>query len=258
MATEGLLKDSVVIVTGAARGLGLETARRVGSEGATLAIWDLDSTLLSEAERELAVDGISAHAQTVDVSDSRSVEAAVARVRTELGPVTGLVNNAGIAGAADPLETDDEEWHRYLDVNATGTFYCIRACLPDMIERRYGKIVNIGSLSAQQGRPSVSPAYAASKGAVLGLTVNLAANLGEYGITVNAVNPGFIRTEIHDAFSDEQIARLTADIPLHRRGRRGEHGTKSDIAGSVLFLLSADSDYLSGAFLNVNGASRTG
>jgi NAD(P)-dependent dehydrogenase (short-subunit alcohol dehydrogenase family) len=123
---------------------------------------------------------------------------------------------------------------------------------------RYGKIVNIGSLAAQQGRPTTSPAYPASKGAVLGLTVSLARHLAEFGICVNAINPGFIRTEIHDRFTAEQLRPLTADIPLARRGVPGAGGLPQDIAGAVLFLLSPDSDFVTGEFLSVNGGSRTG
>ena len=106
----------------------------------------------------------------------------------------------------------------------------------------YCKFVNIRSIAAQQCRPALNPAYAASKGAVIGLTVSLARNLGEFGICVNAINPGFIRTDIHDTFSEEQLASLTADIPLHSRGQRGEQGLPEDIANAALFLCPAGSD----------------
>ncbi len=165
----------------------------------------------------------------VDVGDRDQVQAAAALTRAELGPVDALVNNAGVASSALPWEAEEESWRRHFRINADGTWWCIQACLPDMRERGYGKIVNIGSLSAQQGRPATDPAYPASKGAVLGLTVSLAHNLGADGICVNAINPGYIRTEIHDAFSEEQLATLAADVPLHRDGVKGG-GRPIDIA----------------------------
>lgn len=252
------LDGAVAVVTGAAGGFGRATARRLHEEGARVALWDIDAEGLRAAGALLEADGGSVLPLPVDVGDSAAVDDAAARTRAELGPIEILVNNAGVVDAARPWEVSDESWERHFRVNATGTFYCVRACLPDMRERRRGKIVNIGSLAAQQGRPTTNPSYAASKGAVLGLTVSLARHLGEYGICVNAINPGFIRTEIHDQFSDEQIAPLTADIPLHRGGERGEHGRPEDIAAAVAFLASPDSDFISGEYMSVNGATRTG
>src|SRR5207248_8512386 len=118
----------------------------------------------------------------------------------------------------------------------TGAFNCVQAVLPEMIERKYGKIVNIGSLAGQQGRPGTSTAYSASKGAVLGMTVSLAYNLGPFGICVNAVNPGFIRTEIFKDWTPEQLARTMAGIPLRKYGDPESYGTPDDIAGAVAYL----------------------
>jgi len=252
----GRLEGRVAIITGAAGGFGRATARRLHEEGARVALWDLeDATALATA---LDPTAATALALTVDVGDSAAVDAAAQATRAALGPIDILVNNAGISGAAKPWEVTDESWERYLRINASGPFYCVRACLPDMRARRSGKIINIGSLAAQQGRPTTSPAYAASKGAVLGMTVSLARHLGAEGICVNAINPGFIRTEIHDQFSPEELAPLTADIPLRRGGVPGAHGLPEDIAGAVAYLASADGDFVSGAFLSVNGAVRTG
>jgi NAD(P)-dependent dehydrogenase (short-subunit alcohol dehydrogenase family) len=246
----------VAIVTGAAGGFGRATAERLLEEGAAVALWDREAEAVEAVAQRLAEVG-STLGLGVDVGDREAVEAAAARTREELGPVDALVNNAGIAESATPWEADVESWERHFKVNADGTWWCIRAVLPEMRARGYGKIVNIGSLAAQQGRPATNPAYPASKGAVLGLTVSLARNLGADGICVNAINPGFIRTEIHDKFSDEQLAALAADVPLHRDGIQG-NGLPRDIANAALFLLSAESDYVSGEFLSVNGGSRTG
>lgn len=257
MAT-GSLEGRVAVVTGAAGAFGRATARRLHAEGARVALWDIAGERAQAVADELDPRGSTARAIRVDVGDSADVDRAAARTRDALGPIDVLVNNAGVVDAAAPWEVTDESWERHFSVNAAGTFYCVRACLPDMRERRYGKIVNIGSLAAQQGRPTTNPSYAASKGAVLGLTVSLARHLGEYGICVNAINPGFIRTEIHDQFDDEQLAPLTADIPLHRRGEHGAHGRPEDVAAAVAFLAAPDSDFVSGEYLSVNGATRTG
>jgi NAD(P)-dependent dehydrogenase (short-subunit alcohol dehydrogenase family) len=246
----------VAVVTGAARGFGRATAARLLEEGAAVALWDREADGVEAAAAELAALGPT-FAVGVDVGDRAAVEDAAARSRAALGPIDGLVNNAGIASSALPWEAEEESWRRHFRVNADGTWWCIQALLPGMRERGYGKIVNIGSLSAQQGRPATDPAYPASKGAVLGLTVSLAHNLGADGICVNAINPGFIRTEIHDAFSAEQLRTLAADVPLHRGGVKGA-GLPIDIANAALFLLSSESDYITGEFLSVNGGSRTG
>jgi NAD(P)-dependent dehydrogenase (short-subunit alcohol dehydrogenase family) len=253
-----VVEGLVAVVTGAAGGFGKATARRLLREGARVALWDIDSERVRAAAQELDADGSASLAIAVDVGDSSAVDRAAEQTRAALGPIGALVNNAGVVDAALPWDVSDDSWERHFRVNADGAFYCVRACLPDMRERRYGKIVNIGSLAAQQGRPTTNPAYPASKGAVLGLTVSLARHLGELGICVNAINPGFIRTEIHDQFTPEELAPLTADIPLHRRGERGAHGRPEDIAAAVLFLVSPDSDFITGEYLSVNGGTRTG
>lgn len=258
--TDPVLAGRNAVVTGAAGGFGRAISHRLCAEGARVALWDIDAARLERAAGELAasVNGREVLAVPVDVGDPAAVAEAAERTRAALGPVTLLVNNAGISEAARPWEVTDAAWERCMRINAAGPFYCVRALLDDMRASRYGKIVNIGSLAAQQGRPTTSPAYPASKGAVLGLTVSLARHLAEFGICVNAINPGFIRTEIHDQFSPEELAPLTADIPLDRRGEPGARGVPEDIAGAVLFLLSPDSDFVTGEFLSVNGGTRTG
>jgi NAD(P)-dependent dehydrogenase (short-subunit alcohol dehydrogenase family) len=257
-AQELPLSGLVAVVTGAAGGFGRATAARLLCEGARVALWDIDEERVVATAGDLDPDAAAALAVGVDVGDSAAVDGAAQRTREALGPIGALVNNAGVVDAARPWEVSDASWERHFRVNAHGAFYCVRACLPDMRERRYGKIVNIGSLAAQQGRPTTNPAYPASKGAVLGLTVSLARHLGEFGICVNAINPGFIKTEIHDQFTEAELAPLTADIPLHRRGERGAHGRPEDIAAAAFFLLSPDSDFITGEYLSVNGGTRTG
>lgn len=260
-ASAGVLDGHAVVITGAAGSFGRAISRRALADGARVALWDLPSSSVEAFGAKLAADARAPGdvvTVAVDIGDSGSVGAAAAASREALGPIQLLVNNAGISSAARPWEVSDDQYERYMRINATGPFYCVRALLADMRERRYGKIVNIGSLAAQQGRPTTSPGYPASKGAVLGLTVSLARHLGEFGICVNAINPGFIRTVIHDQFTAAELEPLTRDIPLDRRGVAGAKGVPDDIAGAVAFLLSPDSDFITGEFLSVNGGSRTG
>lgn len=250
------LEDRRAVVTGGARGLGRAIARRFVDEGARVALWDRDHDAAERTAAELGGPE-RARAFAVDVADSAAVDAAAAATR-RWGAIDTLVNNAGLAEAMDPWDVTDEHWNRIVQTNASGAFWCIRACLPDMRERRYGKIINLGSIAAEQGRPATTPAYAASKGALLGLTVALSHQLGAFGICVNAINPGFIPTEIHRSFTPEQLARYAADIPLRRGGEPGAHGRVEDVAGTALYLASADADYVTGQFIGVNGGTRTG
>ncbi|MBW0103460.1 SDR family NAD(P)-dependent oxidoreductase [Pseudonocardia sp. KRD291] len=240
------MEGRVAVVTGGARGLGRAIAERFTAEGAAVAVWDLGEA-----------DGV-ALADQVDVSDPAAVEEAATRVRERLGPVAILVNNTGVAEACPPWEVTDSSWQRIMRTNVDGAFWCARACLPDMRAAGHGKIVNVASIAALHGRPSTHPAYAASKAGLLGLTASLSHNLGVDGICVNAICPGFIRTEIHDSFTDAQMESFTADIPLRPHGRGGAGGLPGDVAGAALYLAGPDSDYVTGVFLNVNGGARTG
>jgi len=246
----------VAVVTGAGGGIGAAISRRLAAEGASVALWDRD---LSAAQAAAADLGSRVVAIEVDISSVASVEAAVAQTCEELGAtIDVLVNNAGIVDVALPWEVTQQSWADHFAVNATGTFNCVQAVLPAMQEKKYGKIVNIGSLAGQQGRPGTSTAYSASKGAVLGMTVSLAHNLGPFGICVNAVNPGFIKTDIFRDWTPEQLARTMAGVPLRKHGDPDSYGEPDDIAGAVAYLASSDADYVTGAFLNVNGGVRTG
>lgn len=252
------LKGRVAVVTGAAGGLGVAICQRLAAEGAKVALWDLDYGQAQETAAGLPGGPDYAAAVHVDVADSASVEVAATHTRAALGAIDILVNNAGIVEVAPPWDVTEASWDRHFAINATGAFNCVRAVLPDMRAQSSGKIVNIGSMAALQGRPNTSPAYAASKGAILGLTHSLAYNLGPYGICVNAVNPGFIRTPIFDDWSEEQLALTMANIPLRHKGDPHAHGRPSDVAAAVAYLASPDADFVTGAFLSVNGGTRTG
>jgi len=245
------------IVTGAGGGLGRAISRRLAAEGAAVALWDRDAEAALAASQDIASTRLAV--VEVDISSRDSVQGALESTRNHLGAhVDILVNNAGIVDVAMPWEVTTQSWDAHLAVNVTGAFHCVQAVLPEMMERNYGKIVNIGSLAGQQGRPGTSTAYSASKGAVMGMTVSLAYNLGPFGICVNAVNPGFIRTEIFKDWTPEQLARTMAGIPLRQHGDPESCGTPEDIAAAVAYLASPDADFVTGAFLNVNGGARTG
>ena len=249
------VKDKVAVVTGAARGLGRAIALTLADEGAETTVWDLDEPGANKTAEMIG----GALFQRVDVTDGAGVREAVKAVIERFGKIDILVNNAGIVSAAPTiLDLTDEQWAKEIAVNLTGTFNCTKAVLGHMIERRSGKIVNIASLTGELGRPITSAGYASAKAGILGFTMSVARSVAEYGINVNAVCPGLIITEIHEAFSEEQLVTLQSDIPLNRGGVEGVHGRPQDIADAVLFLSSSESDYITGTRLRVNGGSLMG
>jgi 3-oxoacyl-[acyl-carrier protein] reductase len=190
-----------------------------------------------------------------DVTISSEVDKASQRVLREFGQIDILVNNAGVVlgGTETVVDLSNDQWDKEIAVMLTGTFYCTRAVLPDMIERRSGKIINISSLAARVGRPGVAASYCAAKAGILGLTISVAQSVAKYGVNVNAICPGLILTEIHRSFPAETLAKLQSNIPLSRGGLEGVHGRAEDIANAVLFLASGESDYITGTCLNVSG-----
>jgi 2-hydroxycyclohexanecarboxyl-CoA dehydrogenase len=188
----------------------------------------------------------------VDVTDPESIRRAVAGIsETGLPPVGALANIAGLASPVPFLEVDLALWHRVLDVNLTGTFLMSQAFLPQMIEHGYGRIVNMSSVSAQQGGGVFSKTpYSAAKAGILGLTRSLAREMAVHGITVNAVSPGVVDTDIRAGATDEENeARLAAAVPL------GRQASVDDIAALFVWLSSEDSSYITGGTHNINGGS---
>ncbi|MHC4310717.1 MAG: SDR family NAD(P)-dependent oxidoreductase [Planctomycetota bacterium] len=253
------VKGKKAIVTGAARGLGKEIALTLAGEGADVAIWDIAVDAAERTAAEIRELGRESLAMQVDVTSSTDVNAAVSDVLKKFDFIDILVNNAGIVSAAPTiLDLTDEQWAKEISVNLTGAFYCTRAVLKKMIKRCSGKIVNIGSLAGELGRPITSAGYSSSKAGVIGFTMSVAQSVAKYGINVNAVCPGLILTEIHNDFSEEQLLTLQADIPFNRDGKKGAHGIPQDVASAVLFLASSESDYITGTRIRVNGGSLMG
>jgi len=229
------------VVTGGGSGIGRAVADRLRADGYHVATIDLNP---SDSE----------FAQTADVTDRGQVEAALSAIRARLGPVTILVNAAGLDGFKRFTDITFEEWRKVVDVNLNGVFHCIQAVLPDMVDAGWGRIVNISSSSTHSGTPYMSH-YVAAKSAVNGLTKSLALEYGPAGITVNAVPPGFIDTPmLRNAEARGRLGDIQATIdatPVRRIGK------PEDIAAACAFLISEEAGYITGQILGVNGGRNT-
>ncbi|MCW2515368.1 MAG: fabG 16 [Mycobacterium sp.] len=229
------------VVTGGGSGIGAAIANRLRSDGYHVATLDLNPS-----DEEFAF--------TADVTDRAAVDAALDAIRTQLGPVTILVNAAGLDGFKRFLDIDFDTWQRVVNVNLHGVFHCIQAVLPDMIEAGWGRIVNISSSSTHSGTPYMSH-YVSAKSAVNGLTKSLALEYGPAGITVNAVPPGFIDTPMLRKAESRgflgDIDKTIEQTPVRRIGK------PEDIAAACSFLISEEAGYITGQILGVNGGRNT-
>ncbi|MFF9730472.1 SDR family oxidoreductase [Streptomyces albidoflavus] len=238
----------VVVVTGAGRGLGLATARRVGADGHRVVLAELDPARGEEAADSLRRDGLDAHFVPCDVADPGSV-AAMAEATAALGPVHGLVNNAGLADAVGGKyfhEIDVATWDRIMTVNARGPWLVARALLPHLLAGGGGRIVNVASDAALYGSPRLAH-YIASKGALIALTRAMARETGEQGVTVNAVAPGLTESESAERIPAErhELYRLNRAISRPQR--------PDDLTGLIAFLIGEESRYVTGQTFAVNG-----
>jgi 2-hydroxycyclohexanecarboxyl-CoA dehydrogenase len=247
---------TTAIVTGAGSGIGLAIAERLAADGLAVAIFDRDAESAEAAAAKISASGGTAVGLTVDVADRPQIDAGVATVRDQLGAATVLVNNAGVDGFDRFLDITLEKWNRLLSVNLTGTFQCCQAVAPDMIAAQWGRIVNISSSSAQGGQPLMTH-YVASKAGVIGFTKALALELGEHGITVNTIPPGFIDTPMlrkteAKGLLGKGVEHHEALTPVRRIGR------PEDIANACAFLVGEDASYVTGQVIGVNGGRNTG
>ena len=243
-------RTAIVTGVGAPRGIGRVVARRLASEGWSLALIDIDELGVNEFKKELETQVFDdVVAVPTDISSAESVDAAFAIIDKELPAVVGLVNLAGIPCPTALLDLSVEEWNRVFAVNATGSFLMLRAAAQRMVTTGIGRIVNTSSITAFDGGGTFSKgAYAAAKAAVLGLFRGGAREFGKYGITVNTVAPGPIDTDIMGGtLTDERKASMAADIPMGRVGR------PEDIAAVISFLLSEEAGFISGATYQVDG-----
>lgn len=242
----------VALVTGAAAGIGASCARRLASAGMAVGVLDLDAERCAETVAGIVADGGSAVALGADISDRNQVVEAIIRLRTALGAVSVLVNNAGIPGFQPFLEIDDASWDKMLRINLTGAFIVTQEVLPDMIAGQWGRVINISSMAAQAGAPNMAH-YSASKAGMIGMTRALAHEFGPVGITVNCVPPRFITGTI---MSDQSFA--AGKQPLAREaevmaGPIRRTGKPEDIAGAVAWLASEEAGFVTGQVIGVNG-----
>ncbi len=239
----------VVVVTGAASGIGLGVARRFAVEGDAVALLDRDGEAAEAAAEELRTQGATAIALAVDVADWAAVRTAFDQVRAELGPIGVLVTSAGVESFDAVLDITEDTWARMLAVNLTGTFTCVQAALPDMVEAGWGRIVTISSSSAQSGAPRMAH-YAASKGGVIGLTKSLARELAGVGVTVNTIPPSLVDTPMARGAEAKGLVSVDAMAKMVPLGRAG---TPDDIAAACSFLCSEGGGYITGQVIGVNG-----
>jgi 3-oxoacyl-[acyl-carrier protein] reductase len=243
-----MLEGQVAVVTGAGRGIGKSIALRFAREGADIAVIDVN-TDTTDTAREVTDAGRRCSVMHADVSDVRAVRAAVAQIAVDFGRIDILVNNAGVEKRTPFLEIAPEDWQRQLDVNLSGTFYCTQAVAIEMAKRAYGRIVNLSSVAGVIG-PIDLAAYGASKAGVIGLTRAAALDLADYGITVNAIAPGPIETEL---MLGAWTAEALRERPQH--GAVARFGTVSEIAHAALFLASPESGFITGVTLSVDGGA---
>jgi meso-butanediol dehydrogenase/(S,S)-butanediol dehydrogenase/diacetyl reductase len=251
----GRFAGRTALVTGAAHGIGRATAARLGSEGATVVMVDLDADRLAEAVAELEARGVDAHAVIADVADADAVAAAAEAARRVSGRIDVLHNNAGRLRAGGVVDVAIEEWDRTYAVNVRSIFLACRAVIPAMLEQGGGAIVNTASTSGLVGEAGIA-AYCSSKGAVVNLTRQLAAEFGGRGIRVNCVCPGWVPTGFNDpvlaGMTDGEVqAMVEATVPA------GRQGTPEEIAAAVAFLASDDAAYVHGHALVVDGGLTT-
>jgi 3-oxoacyl-[acyl-carrier protein] reductase len=244
-----LLEDQAAIVTGGGRGIGRAIALRLAREGANVGVLDLDGDTAAETAEMVGSLGRSGVSRQVDVREHRAAAAAVEELVAQLGRIDVLVNNAGVETRAPFLEIDPEEWDRQIAVNLTGTFNCSQAAARKMAVHGYGRIINISSVAGLIG-PIDLAAYGAAKAGIVGLTRAAALDLADFGITVNAVAPGPIETELMLGVWSAEALR---ERPQH--GAIARFGTIDEIAHATLFLASPESGFITGVTLAVDGGA---
>jgi 2-dehydro-3-deoxy-L-rhamnonate dehydrogenase (NAD+) len=242
------LNGHVAVVTGGAQGIGQAVVERLAASGARVEIWDLDGSLASTTAAGIG-EGVSARA--VDVTDAAAVVEAARAAEAALGPVDILVTSAGIAGPnARTWEYPLEDWSRIMRLNLDGTFHCVRALVPGMVRREYGRIVTIASVAGKEGNPNAS-AYSASKAAVVALTKSLGKELAGLDVAVNTITPAAARTRIFEQMSQEHIDFMLSKIP------RGRFVETREVAAMVAWLVSAENSFTTGAVFDLSGGRAT-
>ncbi len=244
------LSGRVAVITGGAQGIGYATAERMLLSGATVVLWDIDAKALAAARESLSALG-TVDTALVELTDADAVLAAAGAVMRGHGRIDILVNNAGITGGnATTWELDPVMWRRVIDVNLVAPYLVCRAVVPQMLQRGYGRIVNVASVAGKEGNPNASH-YSASKAGLIALTKSLAKELATKGILVNAVSPAAAKTAIFDQMSQQHIDFMLGKIPMGRFVQVGE------IAALIGWLSSEDCSFSTGAVFDISGGRAT-
>jgi 3-oxoacyl-[acyl-carrier protein] reductase len=244
---KGRFSRRCAVLTGGASGLARETARRIVQEGGRVCLWDIDRHALEDAARDFDV----AHTVVVDVVSHDAVRQAALESHEALGAIDILVTSAGVTGATGPVKDFPiDSWHRTIDVNLHGLFYCCREITPFMLAKGYGRIVNVSSVAGKEGNPNAS-AYSASKAAVLGFTKSLAKELAGTGVLANAITPGTFESPILDQLPASQIEYMRSRIPM------GRLGDVRESAAMICFMASEDCSFTTGATFDTSGGRTT-
>lgn len=237
----------VVLVTGGARGIGADICRKLALKGFSVAIcYNNSEKDALELKQDLIALGVDADVFKADVSNPADVRKLFSNVENRFGSLYALVNNAGIAEQALFTDITDDMWQKMISVNLSGAFYCSREAVKQMLKNKEGKIVNVTSMWGEVGA-AMEVHYSASKAGLIGLTKALAKEVGLSGITVNAVSPGVIKTDMLADFSSQELDLLKDETPLNKIGE------PTDVANAVAFLLSGSADFITGQVLGVNG-----
>lgn len=235
------------VVTGAAQGFGLAIVDRMLASGAKVSMWDIDQAMADEAAA--ARDG--ATAIRGDVTDPAAIQEALAQSRAANGPVDILVNNAGIAGPAMPVKDYPvDEWRKVVELDLNAVFYCSQAVVPEMVERNYGRIVNIASIAGKEGNPNAAP-YSAAKAGAIAFTKSLGKELADYDISVNCITPAAAKTRIFDQITQEHIDYMLSKIP------RGRFVKVEELASMACWLASEEMRFTTGAVFDISGGRAT-
>ena len=245
------LASRVAIVTGSGRGIGRAIALRLSQAGAAVAVSDIDPASAGQTAKDIEALGGRVIAAQADVTSPADTELLITQASRELGRVDVLVNNAGITRDGLLMRMSDEDWDRVLQTNLKGAFLCSRAALRPMLRQRWGRIINIASIVGIIGNAGQAN-YAAAKAGLIGFTRSLAREVAARGVTVNAIAPGFIDTDMTRRLAPEWKEALLKQIPL------GAFGTPEDVAEAVLFLASEQARYITGHVLNVDGGMAMG
>ena len=244
------LKNKTAVVTGGAQGIGLAIAKVFLESGASVSLWDQDEKLVNETAHKLSSIG-NVEAVVTDVSNLASVKNAVVQTQKSMGGIDILICNAGISGPNEKLwDYPPEAWQKIIDVNLTGVFNCLSAVTPLMIEKNYGRIVNVSSVAGKEGNPGAGP-YSASKAGVIALTKSLGKELAEFDIAVNCITPAAAKTQIFDQMKEEHIQYMLNKIP------RGRFLKVEEAASMVAWLCSAENSFTTGGVFDLSGGRST-